>query len=181
MPRLCWYERHKTAVQQGSLVVFDPHRCHGWQIARQLQLHCLSRLNPFIPCVCVFTYLSSRLSSRQTWVAPVFLAVQSSACSCKSRTWTRQYTRIHGAFQGIHGSREPGCNKRRVNDTFHYFVCGAVVMINVGLAQARPNHCKGSKNFNLLHDILALSNFWFVSVLLWFLFFLLLRIYVLVA
>ena len=30
-----------------------------WQVAGQLQLHCLSTLNPFIPCVCAFTYLSS--------------------------------------------------------------------------------------------------------------------------
>ena len=30
-----------------------------WQVAGQLQIHCLCRLNPFIPCVCAFTYLSS--------------------------------------------------------------------------------------------------------------------------
>ena len=29
-----------------------------WQVAGELQLHCLSRMKPFIPCVCTFTYLS---------------------------------------------------------------------------------------------------------------------------
>ena len=53
---------------------------------------------------------------------------------------------IHGAFQGVHGSREPGCDKRGVNDTdIDTYIdtifprAGAVVTINVGLAQARPN------------------------------------------
>ena len=52
---------------------------------------------------------------------------------------------IYGEFQGVHGSREPGCDKRGVNDTDidRYIDTisprGAVVMINVGLAQARPN------------------------------------------
>ena len=33
-----------------------------WQVAGQLQLKCLSRLNPwFIPCVCAFTYLPSSI------------------------------------------------------------------------------------------------------------------------
>ena len=36
-------------------------------------------------------------------------------CSCKSHMWARQYARIHGVFQGVHGSLEPGCNKRGVN------------------------------------------------------------------
>ena len=81
-----------------------------WQVVGQLQVHCLSRLNTFIPCVCTFTYLSLLI---------VLMADTSSfscpCCSfeygCKSRTWARQYTRIHGAFQGIHRSREPGCDK----------------------------------------------------------------------
>ena len=30
---------------------------------------------------------------------------------CKSRTWAHQYTGIHGAFQGVHRSWEPGCDK----------------------------------------------------------------------
>ena len=88
-----------------------------WQVAEQLQLHCLSRLNSFISCVCAFTYLSSSV---------IFTADTSSSsrpccsveCSCKSRTWAHQYTRIHGAFQGVHGFREPGCDKRGVNDTY---------------------------------------------------------------
>ena len=34
-----------------------------WQVDEQLQFHCLSRLNPFIPCVCAFTYLSPSIIS----------------------------------------------------------------------------------------------------------------------
>ena len=57
----------------------------AWQVARQLQLHCLGRLNPFIPCVCTFTYTctlsSSIIFTADTSIATVVLAahVQSSA------------------------------------------------------------------------------------------------------
>ena len=50
---------------------------------------------------------------------------------------------IHGAFQGVHGSQEPGCDKRGVNDTYIDIIiqrAGTVVMINVGLAQACFNN-----------------------------------------
>ena len=53
---------------------------------------------------------------------------------------------IYGEFQGVHGSWEPGCNKCRVNDTDIDTIIprmGAVVTINVGLAQARPNKPEG--------------------------------------
>ena len=59
-----------------------------------------------------------------------------------------QCTCTHGAFQDVHGSWEPGCDKRRVNDTqIHTIIpcAGAVVMINVGLAQARPKYCNEAK------------------------------------
>ena len=54
---------------------------------------------------------------------------------------------IYGEFQDVHGSREPGCNKYGVIDTDiidryidTIILCtGAIVTINVGLAQARPN------------------------------------------
>ena len=56
---------------------------------------------------------------------------------------------IYGQFQGVHGSQEPGCDKRGVNDTDidryidTIILCvGAVAMINVGLAQAHPNNKK---------------------------------------
>ena len=114
-PMSIWMSQNSSTVS--SLVVFYSHRHHGYQIAGQLQLHCLSRLNPFRPYVCAFTYLSSLI---------VFMADMSSSslpcCSvecmqCKSHTWAHQYTRIHGAFQGVHESREPESEKRRVNDT----------------------------------------------------------------
>ena len=93
------------------------------QVARQLQSHFLSRLNPFIPCVCAFTYQPVFETNLSTCYQPVDnlhgrheqIAVQSSACSCKSRTWARQYTGGYGAFQDIHGSQEPECDKRGVN------------------------------------------------------------------
>ena len=40
-----------------------------WQVVWPLQLHCLSRLNLFIPCVCMCAYLSP--SHDRQWVAPV--------------------------------------------------------------------------------------------------------------
>ena len=58
-----------------------------------------------------------------------------------AREHVNNYTEIHGAFQGVHGSREPGCDKHGVNDTDidSIILCtGAVVMINVGLTQAHP-------------------------------------------
>ena len=57
-----------------------------WQVAGQLQLHCLSRLNLFIPCVCTFTYLSTSIiftadtSSSSRPCCSVALAVQSIKC-----------------------------------------------------------------------------------------------------
>ena len=55
-----------------------------------------------------------------------------------------QYTGIHGVFQDIHGSREPGCDKCGVNDTDIGTIIpreGAIVMTNAGLAQVRPKMC----------------------------------------
>ena len=53
----------KQQYSNGPLVVFDS-QAH-WQVAGQLdlQLHCLSRVNLFIPHVCTFTYLSSSIIS----------------------------------------------------------------------------------------------------------------------
>ena len=53
---LCRYKSHKTAVQSAH----QSFLIHTGASAscRQLQLHCLSWMNPFIPCVCAFTYLS---------------------------------------------------------------------------------------------------------------------------
>ena len=60
---------------------------------------------------------------------------------------------IHGhvntdAFQGVHGSQEPGCDKCGSMIHIHVYIhtyiptiiprAEAIVMINVGLAQARP-------------------------------------------
>ena len=80
-----------------------------WQVAGQLQLHCPSKLNPFKPCVCAFTYLSSSIiftagSSRSCCSVEYSIRCKVE-CSCKPCTWTRQYAEIHRAFQGIHGSR----------------------------------------------------------------------------
>ena len=44
--------------------------------------------------------------------------MSSSSLPCTiTHTSTSIYTEIHGAFQGVHGSREPGCDKCGVNDT----------------------------------------------------------------
>ena len=56
---------------------------------------------------------------------------------------THQYTRIH-AFQDVHGSWEPGCDKYGVNGTCCRYHAGPIVMIDVGLAQAFPNNSSDS-------------------------------------
>ena len=62
------------------------------------------------------------------WEWGMQLSMYGSACSCKSHTWACQYTGIYRVFQGVHRSREPGCDKRGVNDTYidtyHYSACG---------------------------------------------------------
>ena len=85
--RCTFVESHERATVSPS-VVFDSHRQH-WQVAGQLQLHCLNTL--FISCICAFTYLASSI---------IFMADTCSSnhpccsveCSCKSHTWVRQYT-----------------------------------------------------------------------------------------
>ena len=46
---------------------------------------------------------------------------------CSECTWACQYTEIHGAFQGIHESQEPGCDKCGVNDK-----CIDSIILHVG-------------------------------------------------
>ena len=109
-----------------------------WEVSGQLQLYCLSRLNPwFISCVCAITYLSLSI---------IFTADTSSSCSS---SWVHaivhQYTVIYKAFPGLHGSQEPGCNKCGENDTYivdtdiDTFIphMEGIVMINVGACSCR--------------------------------------------
>ena len=49
-----------------------------------------------------------RYSSRQARADPIVLVL---CCSVVN------HARIYGAFQDVHGTREPGCDKRGVNDT----------------------------------------------------------------
>ena len=119
MLHLCRYERHKTTLQSAHwLILILTGMC---EVAGQLQFHCLSRLNPFIPCVCAFTYLSSSIKiTADTTSSSHTCCSLFSACSCKSCTWACQYTKIHRAFQDIHGSRKPGCNKRDRYSNLHF-------------------------------------------------------------
>ena len=72
--------------------------------------HCLSRLIPFIPCVCTFAYLP--------WLR-IFTANTSSSshpCCSVECSWREHIsTGIHGAFQNVHKSWKPGCEKCGVN------------------------------------------------------------------
>ena len=72
---LIWMSQNSsTAVQQliGRFIQVQ------WQAARPLQLHCLSRLNPLIPCVCAFTYLSSsRCLDNHTCEAHQYTGIES--------------------------------------------------------------------------------------------------------
>ena len=105
---LCWHEHHNTVVLYKAHRLFLIHTgMLASSAAGKLQLHCLSRLNLFIPGVYTFTYLSSSI---------IFMADMSSSshpCCSFECMWTHQYTGIHRAFQGVHGSREPGCAKHR--------------------------------------------------------------------
>ena len=91
-----------------------------WRIARQLYSSTVSvgwirlfHVSPHSP-TCLYWYSSWQTMSIQLSL----LSVQSSAWSCNSRMWALQYTGVYRAFYGIHGSRESGCNKRGVNDTY---------------------------------------------------------------
>ena len=111
-----WTSQNSSTVS--SSVVFDSHKRIGKLLGSYSSTVSVGWVRLYHN-VCAFTYLSSliifmadtRSSSRP------HCSVECSACSCKSRTRAHQYTGIHRAFQGVHGSREPGCNKRGVNDT----------------------------------------------------------------
>ena len=106
-----------------------------WQVAWQLQLHCLCRLNPFIPCVCTFTHLSLLIVFAADNEYPIirsFCSVEWVVNHAREQVNILEY-KEHFRFQ------EPGCDKHRVNDTYipTIILCvGAIVIINVGLAQA---------------------------------------------
>ena len=113
-----------------------------WQVARQLQLHCLSRLNPFIPCVCVFTYLSLSiifLADMSSWM--YYSSRPCCTCRCKlmhvstSIYWN---TQIISGRTLILGTRVRQTRGKWYIDIYHYSARGGCC--NVGLAQARPNN-----------------------------------------
>ena len=113
-----------------------------WQVDRQLQLHCLCRLNLSIPCMCLCIHLPPSLiiftADNLTPVVLAMLFSQVHACICKSLTWARQYTGIHGASYGVHGSQESGWDKFSiVIHRYNYSTHGGCW--NVGFAQAHPN------------------------------------------
>ena len=70
-PMLIWTSQNSTTVWQHSGYFWFTLQAR-WQVAGQLQFHCLSRLNPFIPCVCAITYVSSstKVQQSETRVAP---------------------------------------------------------------------------------------------------------------
>ena len=51
-----------------------------------------------------------------------------------------QYAGIHGPLWGIHQSKEPGCDNRRVNDTFKYdySTCGGCCHDQCGAHSGSP-------------------------------------------
>ena len=99
---LCRYESHKTTVQLAHRFLIHTGALES---CRQLQLHCLSRLNPFIPCVCAFTYLSSSIlftadTVTETRVAPVVLAV-SVVNHAREHVNIPDYTEHFGAYADL--------------------------------------------------------------------------------
>ena len=90
-----------------------------------------SRLNPsYTMCLCIHL--------------PVFfeVALVVLASHCKSRTWACQYTGMHEAFQDVHGSWEPGCDKCRVKRWVHMctymYICGLLSRSMWGLLRLAP-------------------------------------------
>ena len=125
------YEHHSRV---SSSAVSDSLRCRLASSAEQQQLPLSQSAESIIP---TFPHRIIFTEDNEYYSSPM------SECSCKLRTWARQYTGIHWAFQGVHGSQEPGCDKHGVNDTYWHSIIphtGAIVTINVGLAQARPNN-----------------------------------------
>ena len=76
-PMSIWMSQNSSTVSPSVVSQFWSTQTH-WQVARQVQLHCLSKLNLLIPCVCTITYpvFISNLHGRQQ-VALVNLDVQS--------------------------------------------------------------------------------------------------------
>ena len=111
-------QQYSSAHQSFPDMVSDSHRHVGKLPGSYSFTQCLSRLNSFILFVCLFTYLSPSIIFTAQWVVLYYYSRPCYTCSCNSCTWARQYTKaVHGVFQGVHGSREPGCDKCGVNDT----------------------------------------------------------------
>ena len=125
-----------------------------WQVARQLQLHCLSRLNPFIPCVCAFTYLHSSI---------IFTADMSSSsrpccsveCSCKSHVSMWNTQNISGRTR-ISGTRvrqtQAKWYRHRYIDRYHYSVHGGHCHNQCGASSGSPQLTMKTWDFTLRNE-----------------------------
>ena len=127
---LIWTPQNRQQYSSAPISCFWVTQVH-WQGARQLQLHGLCRLNPFISCVCTFTYLSLSI---------IFMAGSSHSC-CSVVNHAHEHVSIIPEYTehfmvytnlGNQGATNASENVR-------YIHMGAVVMINVKLAQACPN------------------------------------------
>ena len=143
---------------------FHSHRRVGKLMSSySLQLHCLSRLQWFrlyhvSAHSTVLLVLVDNLHGRYA-VAPVLLFIR----SCKI---THVSTSVYGEFQGVHGSRKPGCNKRGVNDTdidltYHYSARGGSCHDQCG---ARSQLFSSFPMHQLLHWWNANMLYWHPSV-----------------
>ena len=88
-PFLFWDTGMLTSCQAATAPLYM------YQYAELVYSKCL---HIHLPC-----HSLHRWSSRQTWVrvAPVVLAVQSSACSCKSHTWACKYMEHFRAYTDL--------------------------------------------------------------------------------
>ena len=140
-PLSIWTSQNSSTV---SLLVVVWFTQASWEVARQLQLHCLSRLNLSRPRVCAFTYLFSSIFFMPN-TSSYSRCCCSVECSCKSCMWGCQYTRIHGALgcTQISGTRVRQTQGKwyidRYIHTYYYSMHGRRCHDQCGLAQAHPN------------------------------------------
>ena len=97
---LCWYQNHKTAVQSAHQLFHTNSAVAFCWATVSVSSICLHRVSAHLPTVFINNLHGRHLDS------------------CLSHQFG-----MHRAFQGIHRSREPGCDKRRVKwyiDLYHY-------------------------------------------------------------
>ena len=131
MPMLIWTlqntKQYSPAAHHGS---FLSHTCRH---VGKLPGSYSSTVSVSVGWMCLHTVLVDNFHSR-----PFLSSLLFSGWSCKSRMWVCQYTGICEAFQGIHGSQEPECDKCGVNDILLFRTRGPLSQSMQGSLRLTP-------------------------------------------